>query len=84
MAGIALNCQCHFVSIMVPPELSLKEKNVRRKERKKYIISKGKRNAAFARLLIDCPVTAFRILIKILIVIIAIFINTFAIGYIPL
>ena len=34
-------------------------------EEKKYVISKGnKRNAAFSRLLIDCFVTAFRILIK--------------------
>ena len=61
MAGIALNCQCDFVSIMVSPEVSLKEKNVRQKN----VISKGnKRNAAFSRLLIDCFVTAFRILIK--------------------
>ena len=42
---------------MVPPEVSLKEKNVRRKE-KKYISSRE------VRLLIDCSVTAFRILIK--------------------
>ena len=62
MAGIALKGQCDFVSIMVPPEVSLKEKNVRQK---KNVISKGnKRNAAFSRLLIDCFVTAFRILIK--------------------
>ena len=62
MAGIALKSQCDFVSIMVPPEVSLKEKNVRQK---KNVISKGnKRNAAFSRLLIDCFVTAFRILIK--------------------
>ena len=48
---------------MAPPEVSLKQKNVRRQE--KNVISKGnKRNAAFSRLLIDCFVTAFRILIK--------------------
>ena len=34
-------------------------------EKKKiYIVSKGKRNGAFPRLLIDCFVTAFRILMK--------------------
>ena len=60
MAGIALKSQCDFVSIMIPPEVSLKEKNVRQK---KDVISKGnKRNAAFSRLLIDCFITAFRIL----------------------
>ena len=32
MAGIALKSQCDFVSIMVPPEVSLKEKNVRQKK----------------------------------------------------
>ena len=32
MAGIALKGQCDFVSIMVPPEVSLKEKNVRQKK----------------------------------------------------
>ena len=53
MAGIALKGQCDFVSIMVPPDVSLKEKNVRRKEKK--FISKGKRNAAFSRLLFDTP-----------------------------
>ena len=63
MARIALKGQCDFVSIMVP-EVSLKEKNVRRKEKNIYIISKGKRNAAFSRLLIDCSFTAFRIQIK--------------------
>ena len=63
MAWIALKGQCDFVSIMVPPEVSLKEKNVRQK--KNNVISKGnKRNAAFSRLLIDWFVTAFRILIK--------------------
>ena len=54
MAGIALKGQCDFVSIMVPPEVSLKEKNVP----KKSVISKGnKRNAVFSRLLIDYFVT---------------------------
>ena len=33
MAGITLKGQCDFVSIIVPPEVSLKEKNVRRKEK---------------------------------------------------
>ena len=57
MAGIALKGQCDFVSIMVSPEVSLKEKNIRRK---KNVTSKGnKRNASFSRLLIDCFVTAF-------------------------
>ena len=43
--------------------MSLREKNVRQKE--EYVISNGnKRNAAFSRLLIDCFVTAFRIVIK--------------------
>ena len=49
---------------MVPPEVSLKEKECPTK-RKKYVVFKGNmRNAAFSRLLIDCFVTAFRILIK--------------------
>ena len=44
------------------PSRGVFEKNVRQK---KNVISKGnKRNAAFSRLLIDCFVTAFRILIK--------------------
>ena len=62
MAGIALKSQCDFVSVMVPPEVSLKEKNVRQK--KDVILKGNKRNAAFSRLFIDCFVTAFRILIK--------------------
>ena len=58
MAGIALKRSVRL-SIMVPPEVFLKEK------KKKNVISKShKRNAAFSRLLIDCFVTAFRILIK--------------------
>ena len=32
MAGIALKGQCDFVSIMVPPEVSLKKEKVRQKE----------------------------------------------------
>ena len=64
MAGIALKRSVRLCFLNGPPEVSLKAKNVRRKE-KIYVFSKGyKRNAAFSRLLIDCFVTAFRILIK--------------------
>ena len=61
MAGIALKGQCDFVSIMVPPKMSRKEKCSRKR---KIFISKVKRNAAFSRLLTDRSVTASRILIK--------------------
>ena len=52
MAGIALKGHCDLVSIMVPPEVSLKEKCLRK--RKNILSKKFRRNTAFSRLLRDC------------------------------
>ena len=41
-----------------------KECSTKKKEKKDVILKCNKRNTAFSRLLIDCFVTAFRILIK--------------------
>ena len=65
-AGIALNCQCDFVSITVPSEVFVKEKYLAYEEEKKISrFSKFERNAASSRRsLMANSVTAFRILIK--------------------
>ena len=67
MAGIALKRSVRLCFHNGPSRgvFERKECLTKRTEKKKNVISKSnKRNAAFSSLLIDCFVTAFRILMK--------------------
>ena len=61
MAGIALKGQCDFVSIIVPPEVSLKEKCLAYEKKN---ISEIERNATSSRSLMESSVATFSILIE--------------------